>query len=51
MVRIVIRFQTSSHSAVLADFACRISGVYTEFQLIADDDILLDLDISRIIEY
>ena len=46
-----IRFQISSHSAALAVFACRISGVYTEFQLIADDDILLDLDISRIIIY
>ena len=48
MVRIFIRFQITSHSAALAVFACRISGVYTEFQLIADGDILLDLDISRI---
>ena len=51
MVRIVIRFQITSHSAALAVFACRISGVYTEFQLIADDDIIIDLDNSRIIIY
>ena len=38
---------------LLAVLVCRfsITQSYTEFQLIADDDILLDLDISRIIDY
>ena len=34
--------------AALAVLVCRYFPSYTEFQLIADGDIILDLDISRI---
>ena len=49
--RIAICFQIFSQcAALLAVLAFRISGVYTEFQLVADDDTILDLDIPRIID-
>ena len=49
MARIVIRFQISRECAdLLAVLVADISGVYTEFQLIADGDIIINLDISRL---
>ena len=46
MVRIIIRLQIFSQcAALLAVLVCRSPEFYTDFQLIADGDILLDLDI------
>ena len=49
MARIVIRFQISRQcTALLAVLVCRYFRSYTEFQLIADGDIIINLDISRL---
>ena len=46
MARIVIRFQTSRVCRSSGRFSCRYFRSYTEFQLIADGDIIINLDIS-----
>ena len=46
MAWIVIRFLNTRQSAAPCRFSLPISPEFTEFQLLADGDIIIDLDIS-----